>query len=69
MTCCVEDISFKGVITVLPDGVKLKNRDWVIITAELSRQYHKLYRSKGPVLTVRKIEPATVPEQEVATFY
>lgn len=69
MTCCVEDISYKGLVTVLPDGVKLKNRDWVIITAVLTREYNKLYRSKGPVLTVKEIEHAEVPEQEVATFY
>lgn len=69
MTCCIEDIAYKGIIAILPDGVKLKNRDWVIITAELSRQYHKLYRAKGPVLTVKELEISSVPEQEVATFY
>lgn len=69
MTCCVEDITYEGIVTVLPDGVKLKNRDWVTITAVLSKEYHKLYRAKGPVLTVKEIEPAQKPEQEVATFY
>lgn len=69
MTCCVEDISYKGIVTILPDGVKLNNRDWVIVTADFSYQYHKLYRSKGPILTVKEIEKSEVPEQEVATFY
>lgn len=69
MTCCVDDIEFKGIVTVLPDGVKLTNRDWVTITADFSREYHKLYKSKGPILTVKEIEHSEKPEQEVATFY
>ena len=30
---------------------------------------HKLYRGKGPVLTVKEIAVTSKPEQEVATFY
>jgi len=69
MTCCVDDITYQGMITILPDGVKLNNRDWVTITAVLTNEYHKMYRSKGPVLTVKEIEHSEKPEQEVATFY
>ena len=69
MTCCIEDISYKGLVTVLPNGVKLNNRDWVLIKAKFKFEYNKLYREKGPVLYVEEIEPAQVPEQEVATFY
>ena len=69
MTCCVDDIAYQGIITILPDGVKLNNRDWVTITAVFTKEYHKLYRSKGPILTVKEITPAKKPEQEVATFY
>lgn len=69
MTCCVEDIAYKGLVTILPEGIRVKNRDWITITAELSKEYHKLYRSKGPVLRVRDAVPAQKPEQEVATFY
>ncbi len=69
MTCCVDDIEFKGIITLLPEGVKLKNKDWVIIEARFTREYHKLYKSKGPILTVTDIAMTSAPEQEVATFY
>lgn len=69
MTCCVDDIEFKGLITLLPKGVVLKNRDWIRIEARFSREYHKLYKGKGPVLTVTDIAMTSAPEQEVATFY
>lgn len=69
MTCCVDDIEYKGVISVLPEGTKLQNRDWVIITAEFTKEYHPLYKSEGPILKIKEIEPSRVPEQEVATFY
>lgn len=69
MTCCVEDISYQGILTIVPDNSGIKNRDWITLTATLSWEYNKLYRSKGPVLTAKNIEPAEPPEQEVATFY
>jgi len=69
MTCCVDDIEYKGIVAILPDGVRLNNRDWVIITAKFSKKFHELYKSEGPILTVTSVEPSQVPEQEVATFY
>lgn len=69
MTCCVDDIEFKGMITRLPKGVKLRNRDWIVIEAKLTREFNKLYKGKGPVLTVTDLAMTSAPEQEVATFY
>jgi len=69
MTCCVDDIEFKGIITYLPKGVKLKNRDWIIIEAKLTKEFNKLYRGKGPVLTVTDLALSSAPKEEVATFY
>lgn len=69
MTCCVDDIEFKGMVAILPEKVILNNRDWVTVTALFTREYHKLYRSKGPVLKVTEVVHSEKPEQEVATFY
>ena len=69
MTCCVDDIEFKGIVAMLPEGVRLQNRDWVVITAKFSKKYHDLYKTDGPILTVTDVTPSEVPEQEVATFY
>lgn len=69
MTCCVDDIEFKGIVTRLPEGTNLENRDWIILTATFSKEYHKLYKCEGPILTVTDLEHSDKPEQEVATFY
>jgi uncharacterized membrane protein YcgQ (UPF0703/DUF1980 family) len=50
-------------------NIKLNTRDWVILEGKLTEEYSKLYRGKGPVLDVKRIERATKPIEEVATFY
>lgn len=69
MTCCADDIAYRGVVAKGTGILSLKTRDWVIVEGKLNEEYSKLYRAKGPVLTVTHIERATPPEQEVATFY
>ena len=68
MTCCADDIAYRGVVAKGTKGMKLQTRDWVIVEGVLKEEYSPLYRSKGPVLTVSKIERAEKPVQEVATF-
>ena len=68
MTCCADDIAYRGVVAKGMGNMKLKTRDWVIVEGKLTEEYSKLYRAKGPVLTVTKIAPASKPVQEVATF-
>ena len=68
MTCCADDIAYRGVVAKGTKGLKLKTRDWVIVEGVLKEEYSPLYRSKGPVLTVSSIERAEKPLQEVATF-
>ena len=69
MTCCQDDIAYRGVVAKSKSDVKLKTRDWVTVKGVLNEEYSKLYGAKGPVLTVSDIAPAQKPEQEVATFY
>ena len=69
MTCCADDIAYRGVVAKGMGKLKLATRDWVILEGKLSEEYSKLYRGRGPVLEVKKIEKSTKPEQEVATFY
>lgn len=69
MTCCEADIAYRGVVAVGMGGLKLKTRDWVSVTGKLKEEYSPLYRAKGPILYVDKIERAEKPEPEVATFY
>ena len=69
MVCCADDIAYRGVVAKGMGNLKLNTRDWVIVEGKIAEEYSALYRGKGPVLTVNKIEKAEKPIQEVATFY
>ena len=69
MTCCADDIAYRGVVAKGMGSLKIATRDWVTVEGVLNEEYSKLYKGNGPVLTVQKIEKATKPTQEVATFY
>ena len=70
MTCCVDDIQFCGVPCRYSKPKELESRSWVMVTAKISAEKHRLYKGDvGPVLTaievVKNAEPA-VPD--VAEF-
>ena len=71
MTCCVNDIAYRGMICKGKEKFSLQSKDWVILEARFTRAYHKLYGSAGPVLEVLSVEltDPLPPDQQVATFY
>lgn len=69
MTCCVEDITYCGIICKWKDAEKIKTKNWVTVTARFNFEYDPLYEGKGPLLTAVSVEKAKAPEQQVATFY
>ena len=69
MTCCADDIAYRGVVAKGMGSLKLATRDWVTVEGRITEEYSKLYRGRGPVLTVTKIQKSDKPEVEVATFY
>jgi uncharacterized repeat protein (TIGR03943 family) len=69
MTCCADDIAYRGVVASGMGKLNLKTRDWVTVTGKLTEEYSALYRGRGPVLKVSEIERAEKPAEEVATFY
>jgi len=69
MTCCQDDIAYGGLICDWKGAKTLKQRDWVVLTARLTVEFHKAYRKKGPVLKAIKVEASSAPEQQVATFF
>jgi len=68
MTCCADDIQYGGLICKWKRASALKARDWIIVTAKVSVEHHKLYGKEGPVLIVTRTEYAPKPEQEVVTM-
>lgn len=68
MTCCADDIAYRGVVAKWNNSLKLKTRDWLIVKGILKNEYSPLYGEYGPVLDVIDAVRAEKPEQEVATF-
>ena len=69
MTCCEDDIAYGGMLCITPEGAMVNNRDWMMITAKVKFQSHKLYRGKGPVLYAEQLVHSPAPMETVATFY
>ncbi len=68
MTCCVDDIAFKGILCLNRSGM-MKSGDWIVLTAKISIEKHKMYKGEGPVLYMQDYSMTSVPEEPVATFY
>ncbi|MDE5897496.1 MAG: GTPase, partial [Clostridia bacterium] len=69
MTCCEADIAYSGLVCVHASSQPFRTRDWVIVTARIDLEYHKVYGQEGPVLKATAIEQTEPPEEEIATFY
>ena len=69
MTCCVDDIQFCGIPCKYADAGMLQPREWVMVTATISAEKHRLYQNElGPVLTAISVKPAQPADPDVATF-
>ena len=68
MTCCVEDITYSGVICQSEKPLGLTQGQWIMLTAKISIEKHKMYKGTGPVLKVISASKTTPPDQPVATF-
>ena len=70
MTCCVDDIQFCGIPCRYTESKTLESRSWVMVTAKIAAEKHKLYKGDiGPVLTAISVERNAVPaEPDVAEF-
>ncbi len=68
MTCCADDISFKGILCCNRAQL-MKSGDWVILTARIKIEKHQMYQGKGPVLYLEDYSVTTEPPEPVATFY
>ncbi len=70
MTCCVDDIQFCGIPCRYEDAASLESRSWVMVTAKITCEKHKLYKGEeGPVLTAIRVDKGAEPAApDVATF-
>ena len=70
MTCCVDDIQFCGIPCRYNDPKSLESRSWVMVTAKINAEKHRLYKGDiGPVLTAISVEQNAEPANpDVAEF-
>lgn len=69
MTCCVEDIQFGGLVAKYDKAQDLEHGGWVVMTAEVRREFSPMYQSIGPVFHVLELEKVEPLVEDVATFY
>ena len=68
MTCCAEDMAFLGFACEYDQADKLKERQWVKVTAEVSKEYFADYQGEGPVLHAVSVEQTKAPREEIISF-
>ncbi len=68
MACCEEDTSFIGFLCKSPEAEKMKNGQWITLTAKIAEEYSRVYRDKGPVLYAVAIEEAEPIPNDMVYF-
>ena len=70
MTCCVDEIQLCGIPCRYEKSRELESRSWVMVTAKISAEKHKLYKGEiGPVLTAIEVVKGAEPANpDVAEF-
>lgn len=68
MTCCAEDMAFLGFACEYEQAEQLGDRQWVKVTASVSKEYFADYQGEGPVLHAKSVESAKEPKEAVISF-
>ncbi len=69
MTCCADDTMFLGFLCRSQNVDKLKNGQWLTVTAKVSVQKREEYSGEeGPVLYTKALKSAQAPEEELVYF-
>ncbi len=68
MTCCADDMAFLGYACEFAGAGALKQKEWVKVTATVSREYREEYQGEGPVLHAISVEKTKAPKEEVISF-
>lgn len=68
MTCCAEDMAFLGFACEYKDYDRLKERQWVRVTAKVAKEPFVDYGGEGPVLKAISVDYTKAPKDEVISF-
>lgn len=68
MTCCADDMAFLGYACEFAGAGALKQKDWVKVTAVVSKEYWEDYKGEGPILHAVSVEKTKAPKEEIISF-
>ena len=69
MTCCADDTVFLGFLCKSQNVDKLRNRQWLTVTAKVKVEARKEYSGEeGPVLYTKALKSVEKPEEEMVYF-
>lgn len=68
MTCCAEDMAFLGFACEYDKADTLRDRQWVKVTAKVTKEYFADYGGEGPVLKAVSVEQTKAPKEEIISF-
>lgn len=68
MTCCAEDMAFLGYACEFAGAGALKQKEWVKVTATVTKEYWEDYNGEGPILHAVSVEKTKAPKDAVINF-
>lgn len=68
MTCCADDMAFLGYACEFPGADALQQKEWVKVTATVTKEYWEDYKGEGPMLHAISVEKTKAPKDEVISF-
>ena len=68
MTCCADDMAFLGFACEYEGASSLKQKEWVEVTATISKEYWEDYKGEGPILHAVSVEKTKAPKEEIISF-
>lgn len=68
MTCCADDMAFLGYACEFAGAGALKQKEWVRVTATVTKEYWEDYKGEGPILHAVSVVKTKAPKDEVISF-
>lgn len=68
MTCCADDIAFIGFKCYYQAAKHLRDRQWVMVTATIDKEYYPEFEGEGPVFKATKVELCEPAAEELVYF-
>jgi len=68
MTCCTDDMAFLGFACEYTGADTLKEKEWVEVTASVSKEYWEDYKGEGPILHATSVVKTKAPKEEIISF-